>query len=60
MISGNPCTMQIILKHWSDENIKSPSKKLNSHLIEELTIVDTNNKLLRLIGIWNHRYKSNR
>ena len=23
---GNPCTMQIISKHWTDENLKSPAK----------------------------------
>ena len=25
---GNPCTMQIISKHWTDENLKSPAKPL--------------------------------
>lgn len=24
IIFGNPCTMQIISKHWTDENLKSP------------------------------------
>ena len=26
---GNPCTMQIISKHWTDENLKSPAKPVN-------------------------------
>lgn len=36
---GNPCTMQIISKHWVDDNLKSPAKKLNSVLIEKCTKV---------------------
>ncbi len=39
VIFGNPCTMQIIIKHWTDKTIKSPAKKLNSPLIEEFTSV---------------------
>lgn len=33
VIFANPCTMQIIIKHWTDENIKSPAKKVNAPLI---------------------------
>lgn len=34
---GNPCTMQIILKHWADIIIKSPAKSVNAPLIEKFT-----------------------
>lgn len=34
---GNPCTMQIISKHWTDELIKSPAKRVNAPLVEEFT-----------------------
>ena len=27
IIFGNPCTMQIITKHWTEMNLKSPAKK---------------------------------
>lgn len=37
---GNPCTMQIISKHWSDKNLKSPAKSVNAPLIKEYTGVD--------------------
>ena len=37
VIFANPCTMQIIIKHWTDENIKSPAKKVNALLIEKCT-----------------------
>ena len=37
---GNPCTMQIILKHWTDENLKSPAKPVNAPLIKEYTGVE--------------------
>lgn len=37
---GNPCTMQIISKHWTDENLKSPAKPVNAPLIEEYTGVE--------------------
>ena len=30
IIFGNPCTMQIISKHWTDENLKSPAKPVNA------------------------------
>ena len=32
---GNPCTMQIISKHWTETIIKSPAKPVNAPLIEE-------------------------
>lgn len=37
---GNPCTMQIISKHWTDENLKSPAKSVNAPLIKEYTGVE--------------------
>ena len=40
VIFANPCTMQIIIKHWTDENIKSPAKKVNAPLIEKYTGVE--------------------
>ncbi len=40
IIFGNPCTMQIISKHWTDENLKSPAKKTNAPIIKEYTGVE--------------------
>lgn len=40
IIFGNPCTMQIIIKHWTDENLKSPAKPVNTPLIREHTGVE--------------------
>lgn len=40
IIFGNPCTMQIIIKHWTNENIKSPAKSVNAALIEKCTGVE--------------------
>lgn len=37
---GNPCTMQIIMKHWTDENLKSPAKPVNAPLIKKYTGVE--------------------
>lgn len=37
LIFSNPCTMQIVLKHWTDEKLKSPAKKVNAPLIEKCT-----------------------
>ena len=37
---GNPCTMQIISKHWTDENLKSPAKKTNAPIIKKYTGVE--------------------
>lgn len=34
---ANPCTMQIVTKHWTDILIKSPAKPVNAPLIEEFT-----------------------
>ena len=40
VIFGNPCTMQIIAKHWTDENLKSPAKLVNAPLIKKYTGVE--------------------
>lgn len=40
IIFGNPCTMQIISKHWTNENLKSPAKPVNAPLIKEYTGVE--------------------
>ena len=40
VIFGNPCTMQIITKHWTDENLKSPAKSVNAPLIKKYTGVE--------------------
>lgn len=40
IIFGNPCTMQIIAKHWTDENLKSPAKSVNAPLIKKYTGVE--------------------
>ena len=37
VIFGNPCTMQIILSHFTDIKVTSQSKSKNSGVIEELT-----------------------
>ena len=37
---GNPCTMQIISKHWTDENLKLPAKPVNAPLIKKYTGVE--------------------
>lgn len=40
VIFGNPSTMQIISKHWTDENLKSPAKHVNAPLIKRYTGVE--------------------
>lgn len=40
IIFGNPCTMQIVTKHWTDENLKSPAKAINAPLIKKYTGVE--------------------
>lgn len=32
--------MQIIIKHWTDENLNSPAKKVNASIIKKYTGVD--------------------
>lgn len=40
VIFSNPCTMQVITKHWTSENIKSPAKPVNAPLIKKFTGVE--------------------
>lgn len=40
VIFGNPCTMQIISKHWTSKILKTPAKAVNAGLIKEYTKVD--------------------
>ncbi len=44
---ANPCTMQIVSKHWTDEIIKSPAKPVNAPMIEKYT------------GVKNYKGKAN-
>lgn len=37
IIFGNPCTMQIVSKHWTDMILKSPAKSVNAPMIEKYT-----------------------
>lgn len=61
IIFGNPCTMQIISKHWTDENLKSPAKPVNAPLIKEYTGVenykgraDQINEVMKYITVENY------
>ena len=47
IIFGNPCTMQIISKHWTNENLESPAKQVNAPLIKEY------------IGVENYKGRAN-
>lgn len=40
VIFCNPCTMQVIIKHWTGETIKSPAKTVNAPLIKKYTGVE--------------------
>lgn len=62
IIFGNPCTMQIISKHWTDENLKSPAKPVNAPLIKKYTGVenykgraDQIKKIMKQITVENYR-----
>lgn len=61
VIFGNPCTMQIVSKHWTDEIIKRPAKATNAPLIEKYTGVkgykgraDQIDKVMESIGVDNY------
>ena len=47
IIFGNPCTMQIVSKHWTDENLNTPAKPVNAPLIKHFT------------GVENYKAKAN-
>lgn len=40
VIYGNPCTLQIVLLHWCEEVLSSPSKKANAKLVERNTGIE--------------------
>lgn len=40
IIFGNPCTMQIVIEHWKEVNLKSPGKGANAPVICECTGVE--------------------
>lgn len=40
VIFGNPCTMQIVIEHWKEINLKSPAKGVNASIIKECTGID--------------------
>lgn len=61
VIFGNPCTMQIVSKHWTDEIIKRAAKATNAPLIEKYTGVkgykgraDQIDKVMESIGTDNY------
>lgn len=40
IIFGNPCTMQIVIEHWQETNLKSSAKGVNASVIKECTGVE--------------------
>lgn len=40
IIFGNPCTMQIIIEHWQEVNLQSPSKCSNASIIQACTGIE--------------------
>lgn len=40
VIFGNPCTMQIVIEHWQEVNLKSPAKNVNAPIIKACTGVE--------------------
>ena len=60
IIFGNPCTMQIISKHWTDENLKSPAKPVNAPLIKEYTGVENyKGRADQIQGVMEHITREN-
>ena len=50
VIFANPCTMQIVLSHFGDVSLSSPSKRANAEIIEQLTGIanyDAHNEQIR-------------
>lgn len=67
VIFANPCTMQIISKHWTDDVIKSPAKKANGPLIEKYTGVknykgraDQIEDIIKTINVENYKEMTTR
>lgn len=66
-IFGNPCTMDIMIKHFKDIKLKSQSKKVNSCIIEECTGIKNYDaherqihELMNLITYDNYVFMKNR
>lgn len=62
VIYGNPCTLQIILEHWTDVRLISPAKKVNARLIKEFTGVlnykgraDQREEIMKCITVRNYQ-----
>lgn len=62
VIFANPCTLQIVAKHWTDDLIKSPAKPVNATLIEKYTGVkgykgraDQIDELMSFVTIDNYK-----
>lgn len=52
---GNPCTMQIITRHWTDTLIQSPAKPVNAPLIEEFTgVKDYKGRADQIAAVMEH------
>ena len=65
IIFGNPCTLQIIIKHWTDTKIITPEKTSNARLIEKHTGVKNYDgrewqieRIMRHITLDNYREMS--
>ena len=61
VILGNPCTLQIISKHWTSDTIKKATKAANAPLIEKFTGVkgykgraDQIDKVMESINTYNY------
>ena len=59
---GNPCTMQIVVQHWGEVSLRSPSKHSNAAIIEELTGIkqydahsDQREEMMQMINIETYR-----
>ena len=59
--------MQIISKHWTDENLKSPAKPVNAPLIKKYTGVenykgraDQINEVMKYVTVENYKDMSKR
>lgn len=62
IIFGNPCTLQIIVEHWTDVKLRTPAKKVNAEIIDKITGIknykgreDQRAELMRQITAENYR-----
>ncbi len=57
---GNPCTMQIVLAHFTDQHIKSEQKSKNARLIEQCTgVKNYDGSLPKINELMRHITKDN-